>query len=74
MDACIAQKVALRGRLDAFGNHLADGYLVEHDVLSPDSARYLADKISPPPLGLPVHLSVYALMLEVWCQQMSSVP
>ena len=59
---------------DAFGNHLADGYLVEHDVLSPDSARYLADKISPPPLGLPVHLSVYALMLEVWCQQMSSVP
>lgn len=56
---------------ETYGNQLEDGYLVSRGVLSSRAARTLAHQISPRPLGLPHFFAQSALMLEIWCRQMS---
>ena len=55
--------------LAAYGNSLADGYLVQHKILTPHSARQLAADPSPPDNLAPI--SFKALVLEQWCRRMS---
>ena len=52
----------------AYGQSLRDGYLVEHEVLSPESAHNLSLGPFPPTAITP--LSFKALVLEQWCRGM----
>jgi asparagine synthase (glutamine-hydrolysing) len=57
-----------------FGEHgpsLRDGYLVQHDVLTTESAQTLSRGEFPSSAITP--LSYKALVLEQWCRQMSEV-
>jgi len=58
---------------DRYGSMLRDGYLVSHDVLTSEGAQHLADRLSPPPLGLPLLTPDRALLLELWCRRMSAL-
>ena len=59
-----------RALFAAYGDSLANGYLRQHDVLSEASARELA--AGPFPTDSTTPLSFKALVLEQWCQQMTS--
>lgn len=54
---------------ERYGKLLADGYMVESEVLSPAAARSLAK--GPFPSGAIAPLSFKALILEMWCRQMT---
>jgi asparagine synthase (glutamine-hydrolysing) len=54
----------------AHGEALADGYLRQREVITPQAARQLSLGPFPPDSTTP--LSFKALVLEHWCQQMSS--
>ena len=54
----------------AHGEALADGYLRQHEVITPQAARQLS--LGPFPHDSTTPLSFKALVLEHWCQQMSS--
>lgn len=53
------------------GSSLRDGYLVQSEVLNPDSARDLST--GPFPSSAITPLSYKALVLEHWCRRMSPV-
>lgn len=55
-----------RKLFDAYGDLLANGYLVELGVLRPEAARYLAAGWFPEGAGST--LSFKALVLELWCR------
>ena len=55
----------------AYGTSLADGYLVQHGILNPDSARLLAQGEFPRRAIMPP--SFNALVLEMWCRRFSSL-
>jgi asparagine synthase (glutamine-hydrolysing) len=59
-----------RALFTTYGDSLANGYLREHDVLSEASARELAT--GPFPTDSTTPLSFKALVLEQWCQRMTS--
>jgi asparagine synthase (glutamine-hydrolysing) len=52
----------------AYGESLADGYLVQTGVLNAEEAGTLA--LGPFPVGAVSPLSFKALVLEQWCRQM----
>lgn len=52
----------------AYGQTLSEGYLVQHDVLTRESARQLSSGAFPSDSVTP--LSFKALVLEQWCRQM----
>lgn len=54
----------------AYGEQLSDGYLVQHEVLTPQSARQLAS--GPIPSDSVTPLSFKALVLEQWCRRMGN--
>ena len=54
----------------AYGEQLSDGYLVQHEVLTPQSARQLAS--GPIPSDAVTPLSFKALVLEQWCRRMAN--
>jgi asparagine synthase (glutamine-hydrolysing) len=60
-----------RALFNAYGSLLDGGYLVDKRVLTPVGARNLSK--GPFPKGLVVPLSFKALVLEVWCRQISSI-
>jgi len=55
----------------AYGSLLTDGYLVQAGILTPKSARHL--RTGPFPRGASSPLSFKALVLELWCRQLSYV-
>jgi len=55
----------------AHGEQLNDGYLVNEGILTPPAAKSLADGPFPVEAGTP--LSFKALVLEIWCRQMSCI-
>ena len=59
-----------RALFAAHGRMLADGYLRQHDVLTPEAARQLS--LGPFPDNSTTPLSFKALVLEHWCQRMTS--
>ena len=59
-----------RALFAAHGTALADGYLRQHDVLTPEGARQLS--LGPFPDDSTTPLSFKALVLEHWCQRMAS--
>jgi len=52
---------------DAHGSILEDGYLVNADIIKPESACELSKGPFPSKVGIP--LSFKALVLETWCRQ-----
>lgn len=52
-----------------YGKNLKDGVLVEMDILKPESADELSEGVFPNNAIVP--LSFKALVLEIWCRQMS---
>lgn len=54
----------------AYGENIQDGCLVNAGILNPASARTLVKGICPP--GVVSPLSFKALVLEMWCRQMTS--
>lgn len=52
----------------AYGEQLSDGYLVQNEVLTPQSARQLSS--GPFPSDSVTPLSFKALVLEQWCRRM----
>ena len=60
-----------RALFAAHGPLLRDGYLVQHDVLTSESAQTLSRGAFPSSAITP--LSYKALVLEQWCRQMSQV-
>lgn len=59
-----------RALFAAHGQALADGYLYQHEVLTRDAARQLS--LGPCPDDSTTPLSFKALVLEHWCQRMTS--
>jgi len=59
-----------RALFAAHGQALADGYLRQHEVLTPEAARQLSS--GPFPNDSTTPLSFKALVLEHWCQRMTS--
>ena len=59
-----------RALFAAHGRVLADGYLRQHDVLTPEAAQQLS--LGPFPDNSTTPLSFKALVLEHWCQRMTS--
>lgn len=55
----------------SYGPLLADGYLVQANILKPEAARALADGAFPPGVNTP--MSFKALVLEQWCRKMQKV-
>jgi asparagine synthase (glutamine-hydrolysing) len=55
----------------AYGDGLRDGYLVESDVLNPESAARFAEGEFPADATSP--LSFKALVLEYWCRRMQRI-
>jgi asparagine synthase (glutamine-hydrolysing) len=60
-----------RALFGAYGDSVANGYLRQNDVLSETSARELA--AGPFPHDSTTPLSFKALVLEQWCQRMTSL-
>lgn len=54
----------------AYGSTIADGYLVQNGILTPEGGRLLAAGPYPPTAIAPI--SFKALVLELWCRQMLS--
>lgn len=52
----------------SYGTDLADGYLLQHEILTPETARQLAAGPFPSDSVTPV--SFKALVLEQWCRRM----
>lgn len=59
-----------RALFAAHGGALADGYLRQHEVLTPEAAQQLS--AGPFPNDSTTPLSFKALVLEHWCQRMTS--
>ena len=59
-----------RSLFTAYGPSLDGGCLVEMGIIKPEIARSLSK--GPLPEGIVVPLSFKALVLEMWCRQMSS--
>lgn len=57
-----------RALFTVYGAMLADGHLVQSDVLTSESARALAEGDFP--LGVNTPLSFKALVLEMWCRSL----
>jgi asparagine synthase (glutamine-hydrolysing) len=55
----------------AYGNSLIDGFLVEAEILKPESGRLLSKGEFPPEAVCP--LSFKALVLEQWCRAISDL-
>jgi len=55
-----------------YSDRLANGYLVEHGVLTPETGRSLAKRLRVGPWGVPSSVAQYALSLELWCRAMES--
>jgi asparagine synthase (glutamine-hydrolysing) len=55
-----------------YGHLLTDGALVHHGILKPEAARQLGTGGFP--WGATAPLSFKALVLEVWCRQISELP
>jgi asparagine synthase (glutamine-hydrolysing) len=56
---------------ERYSTQLADGYLVQQGVLTPDAGRSLAQRLHVSRFGLPYSIAEYALSLELWCQAMA---
>jgi asparagine synthase (glutamine-hydrolysing) len=59
-----------RALFAAYGESLADGYLLQHEVLTRESARQLS--LGPFPTDSTTPLSFKALVLEQWCRRMAN--
>jgi asparagine synthase (glutamine-hydrolysing) len=57
---------------ERYGDRLANGYLVERGVLTPEAGRSLARRLHVASWGVPSSLANYALSLELWCRAMES--